>query len=167
LSPTPSSYRPSALLHVDIVATQPSLNRLLDAFDRFARMNKVPVSLRREAHLVIDEVVANVIAHGGRAPRQARVEVSVGVDGRAMKISIADDGRPFNPLVAGKPDLAGRVTDRRVGGLGIHLVRNLMDRVEYRRRDGRNELRLTRYVARERKAPEKRSDGQAVQRGGR
>jgi anti-sigma regulatory factor (Ser/Thr protein kinase) len=147
LTATPRSRRRApARLHVELVASQPALNQLLDQFEQFSRSRRVPDWLRREAHLVLDEIVSNIIAHGSRGTRRSQIDVIVALDARALTIVIADDGRPFNPMTAPKPELVAPISERPVGGLGVHLVRTLMDRVEYRRRQGRNELRLTRLV---------------------
>jgi len=56
---------------------------------------------------------------------------------------VSDDGPAFNPLQVPEPDVAATLEERRPGGLGVHLVRQLMDRVEYRRAEGRNCLVMT------------------------
>ena len=55
---------------------------------------------------------------------------------------LVDNGRPFDPSAAPYPNLTGSLEDRDAGGLGIHLIRNMVDRVEYRREDGQNRLRI-------------------------
>ncbi len=59
---------------------------------------------------------------------------------------IIDDGKAFDPRDAKAPDTTAALMDRQLGGLGIHLVRNLMDHIEYRREGGRNHLTLTRNL---------------------
>lgn len=63
-----------------------------------------------------------------------------------MTAEVEDDGRPFNPLEAPEPDLAAPVEERKVGGLGIHLIRNMMDHLEYRRLQGTNLLVMKKKV---------------------
>jgi anti-sigma regulatory factor (Ser/Thr protein kinase) len=53
---------------------------------------------------------------------------------------VSDGGAPFDPLAQPAPDIHAPIEERKVGGLGIHLLRTLMDAVEYRRADGRNHL---------------------------
>ena len=61
----------------------------------------------------------------------------------AITIEVVDDGKPFDPLNdAPQPDLASDLEDRRVGGLGLHLVRTTMDDMSYRRDQGKNHLTL-------------------------
>ena len=64
-------------------------------------------------------------------------------DENSLTIEIVDDGRPFDPLTdAPKPDVNAELEDRNIGGLGIHLVRKMMDDVRYRREEGKNHLTL-------------------------
>lgn len=93
--------------------------------------------------LVLEEAAMNVISHGfaGVAPPHAirvRLEFAPGV----VAAEIADNGRPFDPLAAPPPDLSLPLDQRDPGGLGIHLIRTMMDRVAYRRAGGENILRL-------------------------
>jgi anti-sigma regulatory factor (Ser/Thr protein kinase) len=59
-----------------------------------------------------------------------------------IEIEIKDDGRPFNPLEAPPPDMGKPLAAKQVGGLGIHLVREMMDELEYRRENDKNLLIL-------------------------
>ena len=62
--------------------------------------------------------------------------------GKELHITITDTGIPFNLLNAPPPDLTSNLVDRPIGGLGIHLVRSLMNSVEYERKGGKNRLHL-------------------------
>ena len=64
-----------------------------------------------------------------------------------LSAEVEDDGRPFNPLTAPAPDLTSAVEDRPVGGLGIHLVRSLMEQVDYRRESGKNHLIMSKRLS--------------------
>ena len=61
-------------------------------------------------------------------------------------VTVSDDGTPFNPLLRAAPEAGLSLEDRRVGGLGIHLVRHLADDISYRRLSDKNELTLTLLV---------------------
>lgn len=102
--------------------------------------------LRREvvddALLIAEEVIANVIdyAHFDGRPH----EITVDLEGRGdrLLLSFRDDGHAFDPLAAPEPVLDPHCVDRPIGGLGIHLVRSLCERVHYRREDDHNVLEV-------------------------
>jgi anti-sigma regulatory factor (Ser/Thr protein kinase) len=74
---------------------------------------------------------------------RARIEVAVELREDAVEMTIQDEGPAFDPLLLPEPDVTAALDERRPGGLGVHLVRKLMDRVEYRRTEGRNCLIMT------------------------
>jgi anti-sigma regulatory factor (Ser/Thr protein kinase) len=99
----------------------------------------------------LDEVLANVVRHGleGRgeaATVEVELRLDVGVEPPVCEMMLTDDGPAFDPLSVPEPDRSLGVEERPVGGLGISLVRRLMDVVEYERRDGKNRLRLRRTL---------------------
>jgi serine/threonine-protein kinase RsbW len=97
--------------------------------------------------LALEEVFMNVVMHGVSA-EAARVEVSLHLAGSSLEMTIADDGEPFDPLSLPPPDVTAGLHERRVGGQGVHLVRQMMDTVGYRREGTRNILTLSRQISR-------------------
>ena len=98
------------------------------------------------ASLAIEELVTNCIKYGYDNPNGHAVDFVFSVEEGALKIDVVDDGNPFNPLEAASPDLSLPLENRRIGGLGIHLLRGLADEVSYERRDGTNRLTLTKRM---------------------
>lgn len=97
--------------------------------------------------LTLEEVVTNVIKYGHDDGKEHLIEVELTADAAGeIRLTVQDDGRPFNPLDAAEPDTRSLLPDRPVGGLGIHIVRKVMDDVRYERRDGRNILILTKHA---------------------
>jgi serine/threonine-protein kinase RsbW/sigma-B regulation protein RsbU (phosphoserine phosphatase) len=93
--------------------------------------------------LALEEAVANVINHAfAGMPAPHRVAVELAIDDDRIAAEIIDNGRAFDPSAAPEPDQTTALENRDVGGLGIHLVRRMMDRVAYRRAGGENRLRL-------------------------
>lgn len=86
--------------------------------------------------IATDEVVANVLDYSGASSVQVAAQVHDGVVG----IQVSDDGAPFDPTGGAAPDTTLSVEARGVGGLGIHLIQKLMDRVAYERVGGMNRL---------------------------
>ena len=96
--------------------------------------------------LAIEELVTNCIKYGYSDTKDHIVHFVLSMEDGALRIEVVDDGDPFNPLEAPPPDLSLPIEDRPIGGLGIHLLRELADDVSYERRDGTNRLRLTKRM---------------------
>lgn len=95
-----------------------------------------------EIILVLEELVANVILHGGGN----LIEVELVKEWDELKITISDDGRPFDPTMAVEVDVSRPLEDRCAGGLGIHLVRHYTDTLAYRRENNTNIVNLTKKI---------------------
>jgi len=130
---------------VQMPARQASLNTLLDRFDAFARRQRVATALRRDLHLVLDEVVSNVV-HSNVKSRATRLGLELVLDRGNVTLEVIDNGKAFDPTLVQPP--RGSILDRPVGGLGIQLVRGLMDTVSYARQHGSNHLVMTRAARR-------------------
>jgi serine/threonine-protein kinase RsbW len=93
-----------------------------------------------ELNLILEEVLANVISYA--YPDNRRHEIVVCADWRdgELVIEVEDDGRPLNPLEIPRPDLDRPLEQRKVGGLGLHLIREFTTNIEYTRRGQKNHL---------------------------
>jgi serine/threonine-protein kinase RsbW len=136
---------------LSVPATDEGIRAALDALAALVADHGLSKAVTWPVEVSLDEVLANVVRHGlpGRAG-EATVEVELVLDPGAQppscQVVVVDDGPEFDPLSAGEPDTSLGVEDRPIGGLGIALVRKLMDEVEYERRGGRNRLRLARRL---------------------
>ncbi|HWB50759.1 MAG TPA: ATP-binding protein [Stellaceae bacterium] len=94
--------------------------------------------------LALEEAVANVIQHAfaDTAPPH-RLVVTLAIAADRVTAEVIDNGHPFDPSAAPEPDRAAPLDQRDPGGLGIHLIRRMMDTVDYQRAGGENRLRLT------------------------
>jgi serine/threonine-protein kinase RsbW len=93
--------------------------------------------------LILEEILVNVVSHGQPAPG-ASIEIALGLGAEELELEIQDSGAAFNPLTAPAPEITASLEDRPIGGLGVHLVKRLSDRLEYQRLGGRNRLWLAR-----------------------
>jgi serine/threonine-protein kinase RsbW len=117
------------------------------ALDALAAAHGVPAEAVMDMQVALDEVVANVIAHAWPEGGRHEIRVRLAVTDAALTAEVEDDGIPFDPLAQPPPaDLHAPLEARRVGGLGIHLVRSLMSRVAYARLDNLNRLVLEREL---------------------
>jgi anti-sigma regulatory factor (Ser/Thr protein kinase) len=105
-------------------------------------------SLAHQLRLAVEEAVVNVMDYAYPAGTEGRIEVSMMSDGQSIKIIIIDSGVPFDPTKKEKADTTLSAEDRQIGGLGIFLVRELMDVINYERTDGKNILTLIKKIPR-------------------
>lgn len=129
-------------------ARLPLLESAQAELDAFATRHAWSEEARFQVSLALEEVLMNVMSHGGSTagqPPGVRVRLSQG--DADVTLEIADEGVAFDPLQAPAPDLESDLDERRVGGLGVFLVQQLMDAVDYRRDDGWNHLVLRKRVA--------------------
>lgn len=98
--------------------------------------------LEYKVALAVEEIGMNIISYAGLSKDQP-IEVSIDSTPDSVTVVFSDAGPAFNPFEeAPAPDLDAGVADRRIGGLGVHLVETLMDTVSYRRGNGRNNLTM-------------------------
>lgn len=106
-----------------------------------ARQSGAPEALIPRIELVLEEIMTNQVFHAYRdTPGDAEVGCMSAEDGFCMEF--ADWGPAFDPLKRPPPDLSKPLEERQIGGLGIHLVKNIADRLEYRREGDRNILKV-------------------------
>ena len=122
------------------------LNKVRD----LARMPELVAQLAAAHHLspdvefgmnvALDEMLSNIIKYGYTDDAIHEIHVRLSVSGPMVVAEIEDDGQPFDPRDAPAPDVDAPLEERTVGGLGIHIVRNLMAELDYARVAGRNRL---------------------------
>ena len=123
------------------------IQRLAEVAERFCAEHALSDTDMMAVTLALDEVVTNIILHGYDDDADHEIRVTMAVEGGVLTIEVEDDARHFDPLQAPPPDLDLPIEERPVGGLGIHLVRTLMETVEYQRRGGRNVLTMRKRIA--------------------
>src|SRR6187431_682944 len=105
------------------------LNRIVRLF---GDLHELPGRTLYAVNLALDEVVTNIVLHGFKDATGQEFEARLVVKDGHITAEVEDGGREFNPLNAPVPDLNAPLDERALGGLGIHLVKSLMDRVDYR-----------------------------------
>ena len=103
-------------------------------------------SLSRQLRLAVEEAVVNVIDYAYPVGHEGEIEVRMMSDGKTLKTVIIDSGVAFDPTAKEKADTTLSAEDRQIGGLGILLVREIMDTINYERVEGRNILTLTKKL---------------------
>jgi len=114
------------------------------AVAEFCRVHGLDDSVEFDLNLVLEELFTNTVRHGGceGVPQAARVRLRLAPPG--VEVNYRDQGLPFNPLDAPPPDLNVPLLERKVGGLGLHLVREIMQDVRYQRSGEMNQLTMLR-----------------------
>jgi anti-sigma regulatory factor (Ser/Thr protein kinase) len=94
------------------------------------------------AELALEEVLSNVIRYAYDNGDRHEIGISIRIAGRHVEIQIVDDGRAFDPVSAPAADVAVPLEQRRIGGLGLHLLRAFVSEMRYERLEDRNVLSL-------------------------
>ena len=105
----------------------------------FALDMGVPQDTVGRAQVVIDEILANSAMHSNASG----ISVRAWTNAHALTVEVSDDGDSFDPLTLPAPDVTAPVEEREIGGLGIHLARNLAEDLQWEYRTGRNVLTAT------------------------
>jgi len=132
--------RPPVLLEMpNRIAVLPVLGAALD--DALADEG-VAEAVRKDVALLMEEVLSNTVRHGYPDGRRDTIRVEARREGDRLHLLFDDGGTAWNPLEHDLPDLDADLDDREIGGLGVLLVRELSESVQYERSDGRNRLHL-------------------------
>jgi serine/threonine-protein kinase RsbW len=133
-------------IETTIAGTPEGIRSISPIVDELAATHHLPADVVADVHVVLDEVLNNIITHGYSGDRAHVIRVRFMLEPRALTIEIEDDGKPFNPLTVPPPDRSTSLRDRRVGGLGVHFVRSLMHDVKYSFANNLNRLVLTKNL---------------------
>jgi serine/threonine-protein kinase RsbW len=125
-----------------VPATPAGIRTAVDGADRWCQTAGVPDPCRRRVLTALDEVLSNVVRHAYRE-RPGTIDVALAREAGIVLLDVVDAGPPFDPLSLPPPDTSAPLEERKVGGLGIALVRALADDVRYERRDDRNHFSMT------------------------
>jgi len=99
-----------------------------------------------EINLALDELFTNIISYGFPDDEEHLIEITITPQNQMLCLCIEDDGVPFNPVEVNQPDLQCDIEECKIGGLGIHLIKNLMDEVCYERCGDKNVLTLKKSI---------------------
>lgn len=92
--------------------------------------------------LVLEEVCTNIITYGYADSGEHWIHIDLQYQNDVLLMQVEDDGIPFNPAAAEGPDLESALERRKIGGLGIHLMKTFMNEIDYRRKEDKNILTI-------------------------
>jgi len=120
----------NAPFHQTIANDFADLSRLMEGATTFLESQGVDAQAVYRINLALEEMVTNIIKYGYDEPGRHQIEVTLEV------------GHDFNPILQERKQPAEKLEDREIGGLGIHLMKKLLDHLEHRREGGRNILEI-------------------------
>ena len=123
------------------------IEKLSKAVAEFGKINNLSSEVIYDVRLALEEVVSNIINYGFEDNYEHQISIEMNLQGETLTMKIKDDGKPFNPLEVKSTNLEKPFDEREIGGMGIHIVRKLMDKILYKREEGNNVLQLTKYLA--------------------
>jgi anti-sigma regulatory factor (Ser/Thr protein kinase) len=130
------------LLHLKLTARVENLRRVMESVSNCARVQDFDQKKIQKIELAVEEALVNIFNYAYPAG-PGEVEVNCRADHDHFLIEIIDSGIPFDMTSLPDPDLTANVDDREIGGLGIYLIKKMVDEVRYDRESGRNILSLT------------------------
>lgn len=136
-------------LNLRIVNDLAELSRVAEGVDEFCAELGLPAGCAFKLNVAIEELLTNTISYGYDDSDGHEIAIDIRREGETLVTELSDDARAFDPLNAPPPDLESAIEDRRIGGLGVHLVKTLMDDVGYAYRDGRNHITLRKKITAE------------------
>ncbi len=131
-----------ATLRLTLVNDLRQVSLLPGFVDRVQEQNNLTPDLAARINLALEEAVCNVIQYAYPEGTTGKMSLEAVKEGNRLRFSLTDGGKVFDPTAVPEADISASVEDRPIGGLGIHLIRSIMDSVRYERKDGKNVLTL-------------------------
>lgn len=122
------------------------IQTVIEHFEGFGKENNLPFAVIQKFNTALDELLNNIISYGFKDENEHEIEVDIELINLRLTITIKDDGIPFNPTRYNPPDTMLSMEDRNFGGLGIHLVKNLVDEFDYKRKTNRNIITMVKHT---------------------
>lgn len=133
--------------HISLPNDVATVPRLAEFIDQVCEAAGLDMGTTLQLNLAAEEAVVNVMNYAYPPGTEGKVEISALIGGGKLLLSIKDSGAPFDPTAKAEVDTTLTAEERPIGGLGIHLVRQIMDSIAYERTaDGHNILRLTKNL---------------------
>jgi serine/threonine-protein kinase RsbW len=132
----------SSSVYIELRNDISEISRVIDKLEEFGSENKIPGKIITEFALAVDEIITNIISYGYDDNEEHTISVVVFTDDENLTAIVEDEAKQFNPLEVPEADISKTIEERKVGGLGIYLVRKLMDSVEYEYNCGKNIFKI-------------------------
>jgi anti-sigma regulatory factor (Ser/Thr protein kinase) len=120
-----------------------TLCRHLNQFGEIAGLSEACI---HDMNICLDEMFTNIVSYGFEDDLEHSISFTINLDNLELTLIIEDDGIPFNPLEKKEPETPPDLIDVRIGGLGIHIVRKIMNAISYKRESNKNKFTMTKFV---------------------
>lgn len=131
------------ILHLVAATKLPEIERINAEFRQFADERGLPAGVGQKVSIVFDDLLSNIISYGFSDDAEHQIDIDVACSPGKLVFTVTDDGIPFNPFDQVGPDISLSVEEREIGGLGVLLVKELMDEYHYQRHSNSNVVTLT------------------------
>lgn len=118
------------------------LTVLASAVETFAQTSGMNSQAMFKINLVLDELVTNIVSYAYDDDNLHQIQITLSYDAPIFTAHLIDDGKAFDPTMTTKPDIDTSLAQRKIGGLGVHFVKTLMDKIDYNRHDQKNHVQL-------------------------
>ena len=122
------------------------LKTLYRHLNKFGQVSGLSEACITDVNICLDELFTNIVSYGFADDLEHLISFTIGLDNHELTLTIVDDGKPFNPLEKKDPDPPHDLIDVRIGGLGIHIVKKLMDAISYQRKFNKNKLTIKKFI---------------------
>jgi sigma-B regulation protein RsbU (phosphoserine phosphatase) len=133
-------------LHLVAATKLAEIERINTEFKQFADERGLAVGVSQKVSIVFDDLLNNIISYGFSDDEEHEIEIDVAYSPDKLVITITDDGIPFNPFDQVGPDISLSIEERDIGGLGVLLIKELMDEYHYQRHSNSNVVTLTLFL---------------------
>ena len=113
---------------------------LSSTVEEFCEKNNFSDEVTHDIRLALEEIFSNIVFYGFQDQDEHQIAISFSLKNNTLILEIKDDGIPFNPLEFKTPDLEIPIEERKTGGMGIHIAGELVDEIEYFRKQNNNIL---------------------------
>jgi serine/threonine-protein kinase RsbW len=132
----------TAKLSLEFTNDLAELENLSRQIENFCEVNGLSKKNAFELNLVIDEAFTNIVSYAFNDKKKHQIKIDIRIINSEVTVRIEDDGAPFDPTTAKKTDMCCPIEDRKIGGVGLHLINRIMSSVFYKRIKDKNILVL-------------------------
>jgi sigma-B regulation protein RsbU (phosphoserine phosphatase) len=119
--------------------------QVIESFEAFGEKHELSFGVIQKFNIALDELLSNIINYGFQDELEHDIAVDIELRNERLIITLTDDGIPFNPFRNDPPETKLSIDERNIGGLGIHIVKNLVDEYDYKRHADKNIITLVKY----------------------